>query len=86
MPKATVERIKSKGVEFANIEDAGAAVLQLASDSSLNGRALAVVTRSEDPRGYFDLSREQMDVAQPGSFIDRNMKTVVSSGHRIERK
>ena len=61
MSQAVAEKIKANGIEFATKEDAGAAVLHLASDSSLNGRAIAIVTHDIDRRGYMDLGSLHVD-------------------------
>lgn len=61
----------ANGIKPASKEDAAAAVLHLASDASLNGRAVAVVTRDLDPRGYVDLGPwggDDMEVCGDGSL------------------
>lgn len=74
MSEQVQEKIKANGVEFCDISDAGQAVCHLASDKSINGwsckyldpallisvlgRALAIVPRSAQERGYYDLQRD----------------------------
>ncbi|KKZ59969.1 hypothetical protein EMCG_00811 [[Emmonsia] crescens] len=47
---------KSKGVKFASEDDACKAVLRIASDTTVNGRSVAVVPREDCTEGYFDLA------------------------------
>ncbi|EGP83767.1 uncharacterized protein MYCGRDRAFT_76101 [Zymoseptoria tritici IPO323] len=49
------------GVVFAEIEDIASAVLHLASDRTINGRALANVPRDMHPRGYIDLKKDDAE-------------------------
>ncbi|OJD16863.1 hypothetical protein AJ78_03007 [Emergomyces pasteurianus Ep9510] len=49
---------KSKGVEFASEDDACKAVMRIASDTTVNGRSLAVVPRVDCAEGYFDLTQD----------------------------
>ncbi|PIA93036.1 5'-hydroxyaverantin dehydrogenase [Cercospora beticola] len=56
-PQAS-EQLLNGGAPFCEGEDCGAALLHLASDHSINGRTLGVVPRSNHPRGYYDLERD----------------------------
>ncbi|OJD27474.1 hypothetical protein ACJ73_01132 [Blastomyces percursus] len=49
---------KSKGVKFASEDDACKAVLRIASDTAVNGRSLAVVSKEDCAEGYFDLAQD----------------------------
>lgn len=58
MSEEVVGKLKSRGIDFACIEDAASAVMHLASDSSLNGRSLAILPRNAEARGYVDLQKD----------------------------
>ncbi|KAK6429201.1 hypothetical protein LTR95_014653, partial [Oleoguttula sp. CCFEE 5521] len=60
MPEETINEMSASGIQFAEVVDASAAMMHLASSASLNGRALAVVARNEDPRGYLDLREDDL--------------------------
>ncbi|KAK3720607.1 hypothetical protein LTR37_003656 [Vermiconidia calcicola] len=49
------EMVAGRGLKFAGEADAGAAVMRLASDKSINGRACANVARNIAPQGFTDL-------------------------------
>ncbi|KAM0715766.1 hypothetical protein Q7P37_008280 [Cladosporium fusiforme] len=55
---AALEKLQAGHVPFANVEDAAAAVLHLASDKTLNGRAVAILPREITPHGYVDLEQD----------------------------
>lgn len=55
LPQQTFEHIKSFGVQFAELEDAGQCLLRILSDPSVNGRSLFLSARKWAPRGYIDL-------------------------------
>ncbi|KAG6354212.1 hypothetical protein INS49_004816 [Diaporthe citri] len=65
-----LEHIKSKMieavVEFAETEDAVKAVMRIATDSSVNGRSLGVLSRDRAPQGYIDLDSD--DYREGGFF------------------
>ncbi|KAK4554456.1 hypothetical protein LTR86_008310 [Recurvomyces mirabilis] len=87
MSQAVVDKIQSKGIELAAKEDAGAAVLHLASDQSLSGRAVAIVTHDIDSRGYTDLGSLHVDdYDDQGGFLADLTRHVRGSGHRIGAK
>ncbi|PGH06780.1 hypothetical protein GX51_02221 [Blastomyces parvus] len=56
--KEIIAFFKSKGVKFASEDDACKAVLRIASDTMVNGRALAVVSKEDCAEGYFDLAQD----------------------------
>lgn len=80
---SAVSTLEALNLQFATAEDASAAVMHLASDTSLNGRAIAVVTRDEDPRGYLDL-RE--DDPREGEFLFRASRGASKATHRIRTR
>ncbi|KIW12364.1 hypothetical protein PV08_09641 [Exophiala spinifera] len=50
-----VQLLNVSHVEYATVEDAAGAVMRIVTDSSVQGRALAIAPRSLAPRGYLDL-------------------------------
>ncbi|KAL2379563.1 hypothetical protein RJ035_007092 [Blastomyces gilchristii] len=56
--KEIIAFFKSKGVKFASEDDACKAVLRIASDTAVNGRSLAVVSKEDCAEGYFDLAQD----------------------------
>jgi len=79
MSAAVAERLKSKGVEFSLIEDCTAAMLRIATDKSINGRALAIVPRSQVPQGFLDAN---MDDEEDGSLFDKLQKQALAASIR----
>ncbi|PGH05247.1 hypothetical protein AJ79_06858 [Helicocarpus griseus UAMH5409] len=57
-PAELITFFASKGVKFASGEDASKATLRIASDQSVNGRSLAVVSREDCAEGYLDLAQD----------------------------
>jgi len=55
------DMIASRGIKYALSEDACAAMLRIASDSTINGRALAVLPREDIPEGYMDFAQDDTD-------------------------
>ncbi|CZT18950.1 related to short-chain alcohol dehydrogenase [Ramularia collo-cygni] len=53
-------QIEAHGIEFVEIEDVGNGVLHLASDKSINGRAISIVPKSVSQRGYLDLEKDDL--------------------------
>lgn len=53
--------IDESGVEWAQVPDTVSAVLRIASDREVNGRALAIVPRSITAKGYLDLKADDCD-------------------------
>lgn len=54
----TIAFFKSKGVKFASESDACNAILRIASDTTVNGRSIAVVSKEDCAGGYFDLAED----------------------------
>ncbi|KAG7567085.1 hypothetical protein FFLO_01211 [Filobasidium floriforme] len=61
LSKAAFDEVKSLGVEFATLEDAGQCLLRIVSDKSLNGHSLSLSPRKWAPRGYFDLGLDDYE-------------------------
>ncbi|KAJ4244010.1 hypothetical protein NW762_014623 [Fusarium torreyae] len=53
-----IDYLVGKGVKFATVEDCCNAMLRIASDKTINGRAFGVVPREESPSGYMDLDHD----------------------------
>ncbi|KAK5406534.1 hypothetical protein LTR90_010378 [Exophiala xenobiotica] len=49
-----LERLVSRGIEFAEVADCTTAVLRIACDKDINGRSLAILPRSVTANGYMD--------------------------------
>jgi len=49
-----LERLVSRGIEFAEVADCTTAVLRIACDKDINGRSLAILPRSVTAHGYMD--------------------------------
>ncbi|KAK3697635.1 hypothetical protein LTR37_017374 [Vermiconidia calcicola] len=74
MTKEFQEMVAGRGLRFAETADAGAAVLHLASDESINRRACTIVTRNTAPQGFTDLLQD--DIAEDDSLeLWRDMVT-----------
>lgn len=61
LSKEAFDEVKSLGVEFATLEDAGQCLLRIVSDKSLNGHSLFLSPRKWAPRGYFDLGLDDYE-------------------------
>lgn len=61
LPPKAYEFIRSKGIDFATLGDAGQCLLRLVSDPTVNGRSLFVAPRKWAPRGYLDLDLEKTE-------------------------
>ncbi|KAK5311761.1 hypothetical protein LTR93_011603 [Exophiala xenobiotica] len=57
----TFEFTKSRGVDFATVEDAGQCLLRILTDSSVNGHTLFISSRKWAPKGYIDLDLENTE-------------------------
>ncbi|EGC48022.1 conserved hypothetical protein [Histoplasma capsulatum var. duboisii H88] len=69
---------KSKGVKFASESDACKAILRIASDTTVNGRSIAVVSKEDCAVGYFDLAED--DFPEGSKLYDlQNVATNVGS-------
>ena len=55
------EYAKSRGIDFATLEDAGQCLLRIVSDRTVNGRSLFIAARKWAPRGYIDLDLENTE-------------------------
>jgi hypothetical protein len=58
LPKEAFDHVKSLGVEFATLEDAGECLLRIFADQSVNGHTLFLSPRKWAARGYVDLDLE----------------------------
>jgi hypothetical protein len=56
---ATFDEVEKAGVQIAKAEDAGAALLRILSDTSINGRSLFVAPRKWAEKGYVDLDVDE---------------------------
>src|SRR5438045_3873521 len=55
------DTLASQGIKYALSEDACDAMLRIASDSTINGRALAILPRENVPEGYMDFAQDDTD-------------------------
>lgn len=81
LSKEAVAHISGSGIELATEEDAAAAVVKVACDKSINGRALGIVPRSEADHGYMDLKHD--DYADD-DIMQRWQNWVLSTSHHIQ--
>jgi hypothetical protein len=81
LSKEAVAHISDSGLKFATEDDAAAAVVKVACDKSINGRALGIVPRSEAEHGYLDLRHD--DYAED-DFMQKWQNLVLSTSHRIQ--
>jgi hypothetical protein len=58
LSKEAFDHVKSLGVEFATLEDAGKCLLRIVADQSVNGHTLFLSPRRWAARGYVDLDLE----------------------------
>jgi hypothetical protein len=63
MTKPYEEVLASRGISYALVEDACSAMLRIASDSTINGRAFAILPRENCPEGYMDLAQDDTSLA-----------------------
>ncbi|KAH7234545.1 short chain dehydrogenase reductase [Fusarium solani] len=66
LPAKVIEYLRSKGVNFASVPDCVQAMLYIASNRHVNGRAFGIVPRQEAPEGYVDLGHDDY---QEGDFL-----------------
>ncbi len=59
--------LEDRQVDFAELEDATAAVMHLASDRDRNGRSIAIVPRRMNSKGYLDLEID--DLVDPADLL-----------------
>ncbi|USW50069.1 Putative short-chain dehydrogenase/reductase SDR, NAD(P)-binding domain superfamily [Septoria linicola] len=72
-PQEMWDQVKASGIDFCDVEDAGIAAMHLASDKTINGRALAIVPKSLQKRGYYDLQRDDWD---DGDYMSEWMRRI----------
>ncbi|CAK7232063.1 hypothetical protein SCUCBS95973_008135 [Sporothrix curviconia] len=75
-----VEYVTSKGVKFATVADGVRAMLNIAADQSINGRAIAIVPREEAPYGYMDLEHDDYE---EGDVLKGWQETVLATAQSI---
>ena len=99
MSEEVQKRVEDRGIVFAEKADAAAAVLHMASNSSINGkagsdgqstkltsetgRACAIVPRDIAPQGYMDLLKD--DNAED-DIITNWQNMAMNASHRIGTK
>jgi len=67
LSNAVVEHLKQGNMEFATVEDSAVALMKFASDTSIAGRAFAILPRTWAPHGYVDLC----DDDQEGTLLQK---------------
>jgi len=77
-----VKTLTAAGTKFATVEDAGTAILKLASDKSIIGRSFAIVPRDQHPRGYIDVN---VDDYTEGSMLYGWQKGASGALHRTSK-
>ena len=73
------ESLTKGGFEFATIEDAATALMKIASDTSINGKAFAIVPRSHSESGYIDID---CDDYKEGGLLRELNDQVAGATHR----
>jgi len=81
LSKEAVAHLSGKGVEFAAEQDSAAAVVKVACDKSINGRALGIVPRSQADHGYMDLKHD--DYAED-DYMHKWQTGILATSHRIQ--
>lgn len=61
LSKEAFDEVKSLGVEFATLSDAGECLLKIVSDERINGHSLFLSPRKWAPRGYFDMGLDDYE-------------------------
>ncbi|KFY43575.1 hypothetical protein V495_03872 [Pseudogymnoascus sp. VKM F-4514 (FW-929)] len=72
--------VESRGVQFAEAQDAGNALLRLLSDVTINGRSLFVSARKWAPAGYLDLDIDDY----PGNELIQEIQVAQMAGAPVE--
>jgi len=80
---AVVEKLHAGNVPFAQVEDAAAAVMHIASDPHINGRALAILPREIAEHGYTDM---EIDDDKEGGFIKTLIEKINNVSIRVNTK
>ncbi|CAK7238081.1 hypothetical protein SEUCBS140593_010310 [Sporothrix eucalyptigena] len=75
-----IEYLEGKGVHFATVDDCARAMLNIASDTTIHGRAFGIVPRVEAPQGYMDLEHDDY---QEGDFMKGWQETVLATAQSI---
>lgn len=76
----TFAHVASRGVQFAEAQDAGSALLRLLSDTTINGRSLFVSARKWAPAGYFDLDVDDY----PGNELIQEIQVAQMAAAPVE--
>jgi hypothetical protein len=63
LSKEAFDHVKSLGVEFATLADAGDCLLKIVSNKQMNGHSLFLSPRKWAPRGYFDMGLDDYEDA-----------------------
>jgi len=74
------EQVRSLGVEFATVEDAGQCLLRILSDPTVNGHSLFLSARKWAPRGYIDLDLDDY----PGNDVLQEIQADQVKGVPVE--
>ncbi|TLD27923.1 NAD(P)-binding protein [Venturia nashicola] len=77
--KKLVLAFKAMKSDFAEVEDSVKAVLRLACDQTINGRALGIIPRDRIEAGYVDL---EVDDYAKGDLLHELLSIAVSVNHR----
>jgi hypothetical protein len=74
LSKEAFDHVKSLGVEFATLEDAGECLLRIVADKSVNGHTLFLSPRNWAARGYVDLDMEDYKDEQLQEIMTDQLK------------
>lgn len=77
--RAIGNRLDAVGMGWALAEDSVKAVLRVATDESINGRALAICPRADFKEGWVDMERDDY---KQGSALKRWLECASGSSHR----
>lgn len=72
--------VEKQGVQLAEAEDAGSALLRILSDRTINGRSLFVSARKWAPAGYLDLDVDDY----PGNDLIQEIQVDQMKGTPVE--
>ncbi|KAH7142122.1 short chain dehydrogenase reductase [Dactylonectria macrodidyma] len=75
-----IQYLESKDVKFATVEDCARAMIHIASEREINGRAFGIVPKEEAPQGYMDLEHDDY---QEGDFLQSWQETVLATAESI---
>ena len=76
----TFAHVESRGVQFAEAQDAGSALLRLLSDVTINGRSLFVSAKKWAPAGYVDLDIDDY----PGNELIQEIQVAQMAAAPVE--